>query len=227
LFWLFATVNKGGKMRISLSVEMGILVFYPTHSAERELVNFIIKTVSLGEKLDYDGCIEQEDDSYGVYFLIGAKKDRVSRNKGTFTLISSGLKGGRRFTLRGTTRNDEKLVRYIRDMCYFASAGIIYLGDIKTESGESAIVFTGARCVNCNAAVIGLRCECKLCNDCIREYGFNFACNPSEFSTTEKKNIQKFQYLLPSQRKFNNKIICKNAGLSEDQIKFLQDLIRN
>jgi hypothetical protein len=68
--------------------------------------------------------------------------------------------------LRGSNDEDKLEVRRIRDMFYWGTGGLIFLGETEVE-GKKAIVTTGLRCQHCNSCMINFSaCEWHTCEAC-------------------------------------------------------------
>ena len=162
-------------MHIIEDDKKGTITLCPTNAEEKRAVIFIAKTVKVGQKLTYNGRGNSPDGSTMVYLHVGGKKKEViKKRRGDVKVIKDKMFGGHRFVLRGTSPEDKNSVAGIRDMCYFATTGLIYLGKAGIN-GSIAVVFTGGYCKLCKSPMIDIgRCEWKVCEACAAKCDHNY-----------------------------------------------------
>lgn len=211
-------------MHVIRNNEMGTLTLCPTEPTEREVVEFIANTVKVGEKLNYNGRQTEDDGSCTIHLRIGEKES------------------SRRLTVRGTSADDKKSVGAIRDMCFFGSGGLVYLGKVEVE-GTPALVFTGLYCKVCGGAMIGtLTCEWATCNMCAEKCKHNYIrgavhggdagdlgmgyfcdiCGRGKPKEAGERNKSQAEHHLSAELELGLTVIYKNTMLSPQQIAYLE-----
>jgi hypothetical protein len=136
-------------MHIIRDEKKSTLTLVPVESEELETINLIADQASAGEKLKYAGR-----GSYPDY----------PRDK--FVTVNLEFGDNVRLTLRGSTEADRFAINDIRNMCYYGSGKLIFLGKT-TVDGATAIVVTNSYCELCGAPMAtALQAESKICDAC-------------------------------------------------------------
>ncbi|GEM_PF-1641736 len=150
-------------MRIIRDKKLATLTFVPVEVGEAEVISAIAALLKPEDKLDYDGRTGGDD---GKPFAIFLQAGAVKEEKNDGFLTRQVYVGGVKLTLCGSTNDDERVVRSIRDTCYFGSGGLIFLGETEVD-GTKTITTTAKRCKLCGGNMIGMgECEWKTCDTC-------------------------------------------------------------
>ena len=163
-------------MKIIRDKQLATLTFVPVESAEEQIVASIVAMLKPEDKLSYGGRERDgDDDKFCIIHLhAGAREETQSKTEGNITVTRDVHVGGVKLTLVGTTEEDKHEVGRIRDMCYFGSGGLIFIGETEVD-GKKTIVTTGLRCRHCGAGMIRYSdCEWKTCDACAAKCEHNY-----------------------------------------------------
>ena|SRR3989344_848223 len=155
-------------MKIIRDKQLATLTLVPVEANEEQTIASIVAMLKPEDKLSYGGRGQDGDDDKfcTVHLHVGGRKEKKSETSGNVTVISTEHVDSVELVLRGTTEEDKHEVGRIRDMCYFGSGGLIFIGETEVD-GKKAIVTTGLRCKHCGAGMIRYSdCEWKTCDAC-------------------------------------------------------------
>lgn len=137
-------------MRVIRNDQAQVIIFSATNLVEQEDLDFIVANTQVGEKLEYSGRKTRGDDRYAISFLAGPNQ--------------------RKILINGTSEEDVSETSRIRDMCFFASGGLIYIGSTELIRGIPSVIFTGCYCSLCWSTMISLiACEWNVCDACSKK----------------------------------------------------------
>ena len=155
-------------MRIREKPDASEFLLIPANEEEQELMARIAAELAAGQAVNYDGrCADPDDSEYTcVKLYIGGRREEV------VTQVAEGFKwtsheyvGGVLLLLKGEEEQDKGLVWNIRNMYFFGTAALLYLGETAMD-GQAAYRFTGCRCKLCGAVTVYRHCEHKICKAC-------------------------------------------------------------
>jgi hypothetical protein len=152
-------------MKIIRNEEVASFTFVPVEEGEAEILDSIIAIAKPEDKMEYGGR-NSDDKSYVVYLHVGSHAEKRTEINGNVTAHWEEEVGGIKLELRGSTENDQREVRLIRDVCYFGSGGLILVGSYDLD-GKRVVVTTAKRCKLCRAGMIDFgSCEWGVCGTC-------------------------------------------------------------
>ena len=152
-------------MKIVTDAENGTWTFVPKRMREEIVIHAIAEILKPGDKIAYGGR-SGIGDKLKLYLYSGSKEIRKTTKKGNVSFTESAFIQGRKLILRGSNRNDRDEVCAIRDVIYFGSGGLIYLGQTEID-GVLSIIVTGTKCKHCENNTISLgECHWKTCKSC-------------------------------------------------------------
>jgi hypothetical protein len=163
-------------MKIIRDKQLATLTLVPVDADEKQVIVSIAAMLKPEDKLSYGrrGRDGDDDKFCTVHLHAGARKERQSKTEGNITVTRDVHIGGVELVLRGTTEEDKHEVGRIRDMCYFGSGGLIFIGETEVD-GVKAIVSTGLRCKHCGAGMIRYSdCEWETCDACAARCEHNY-----------------------------------------------------
>ena len=129
-------------MKIVRNEERGTFTFTPDGKQDEAII-FHLRSLCSRTKMKYCGRKMEGDNLTGLEFEVG----------------------GFEFILSGTNQRDKQQVGCIRNACFHAGIGLIYIGN--TDRG---IVVTGTYCKVCKNPVIDMiSCEHSVCNTCAQK----------------------------------------------------------
>lgn len=163
-------------MRIIRDNQKATLMFVPVEVAEEQILTHIAAILKPEDKLSYSGRERDSDDERfcTVRLHAGGRKEVRSENSGNLTMCRTVHVDSVELILKGTTEEDKNEVSSIRNMCYFGSSGLIFIGEVEMD-GKKAIVTTGLRCKHCGAGMIQYSdCEWKTCDACAAKCEHNY-----------------------------------------------------
>lgn len=155
-------------MKVIRDEKLATYTLVPIDKEEEEILISIIKLLKVGDGLSYGGRGRDGDDDKFcmVHLHAGARRERQTKTEGNSSVTRWVHIGGVELLLRGSTEDDKYEVNGIRNICYFGSGGLIFLGEIEVN-GKKAIVVTAKYCKVCGRAMINLvACEWSVCDDC-------------------------------------------------------------
>ncbi|MCA9355170.1 hypothetical protein KC865_01295 [Candidatus Kaiserbacteria bacterium] len=156
-------------MQILINAEEAILTLVPATDEESETIAAIAARMKPEEKLKYGGRgTDPEGEDFCTVFLHAGGESEIVEEKvnPNFTVVQRQFTGSTKLELVGTTEDDKYAIGGIRNACYFATGGLIFLGETMYD-GKQAINVTAARCKHCSANLIEFgRCEWKTCAKC-------------------------------------------------------------
>lgn len=163
-------------MKIIRDMQLATLTFVPVEATEKQIIASIAARLKPEDKLSYSGRgRDVSDDKFCVIHLHagGRKEERVKTDKNG-TVHRTVYVDSVELVLHGTTEEDKHEVSRIRDMCYYGSSGLIFIGEVEVD-GVKAIVTTGLRCKHCDAGMIYYyNCEWKTCDACAAKCEHNY-----------------------------------------------------
>ncbi len=163
-------------MRIIRDKELSTLTFVPVEANEEQIVASIATMLKTEDKLSYGGRgQDSEDEKFcTVHLHAGGREEPRSETIGNVTVHRTVHVGSIELVLQGTTQEDKREVGRIRDMCFFGSSGLIFIGEADVD-GKRAIITTGRRCKHCGAGMICYSdCEWKTCDVCAAKCEHNY-----------------------------------------------------
>lgn len=154
-------------MRVIRDEAAATIKLVPIEEGEGKLLALIAETLQPGSKIHYRGRKTEADEKYcSVLLNAGGIGERQVRKHGNGTLTELVLVGGVDLELKGSTEDDKREISRIRDMCFFGTSGMFFLGEVDYE-GTKALLFTGSLCQLCGAQMIKRSaCEWRTCDAC-------------------------------------------------------------
>jgi hypothetical protein len=148
-------------MQIIRNKEVANFIFVPTEEKETEVLNQIIAIAKPDDKMTYGGRNGGDGDKpFVVYLHLG------SHTEENMTIHRDEEVGGVKLELRGSGEDSDNEVRLIRDVCFFGSGGLIFLGTCEVD-GKTAIIVTASKCKLCGGPMISMAsCEWRTCDAC-------------------------------------------------------------
>jgi hypothetical protein len=155
-------------MRIIRDQQMGTLTLVPVVPEEEQVVDAIVAKLKPNDKLSYSGRDQDGDDGKFcvVHLHAGGHEEEKVETIGNTTLHRRVHVGSVELVLCGSTEEDKYQVNGIRNMCFFGTGGLIFLGATEVD-GKKSIVTTGKRCKHCDANMaMRHECESETCDAC-------------------------------------------------------------
>lgn len=152
-------------MRIIRNDSEATWTLLPTNLLERLTIYRIVNRLKPNDKIVYGGrnADKKTRETLSLLFFVGSKVIPQTRGRVTTNVREGGIK----FTLKGTSSKDREEIGAIRDTCYFASGGLIFLSLPKVD-GRTSILTTATHCKNCGARIIDMdRAEWRICASCV------------------------------------------------------------
>ena len=163
-------------MKIIRDEQLATLTFVPVEADEEQVIASIAAMLKPEDKMSYGGRGQDgDDDKFCIVHLhAGGRKKKRSETSGNATMHRTVHVDSVELVLRGTTEKDKHEVNRIRDICYFGSSGLIFLGETKVD-GKKAIITTAKRCKHCGAGMIRYSdCEWGTCDACAAKCEHNY-----------------------------------------------------
>jgi hypothetical protein len=153
-------------MQIVRNDEAATWTFFSTNPAEEEIVRGIA-TLEPKTKLSQLGSKSDEDGRPRInYFGYHGKHVPKVEKTGNITVHQTVYEGGVKFTLEGTSADDKRQGGSIRDVSFFGSSGLVFLGTTEVD-GKLGVILTAMFCTKCSAPMISLSAvEWRICNAC-------------------------------------------------------------
>ncbi len=159
-------------MQIVMNAEEAVLTLVPVSMEETDTIATIAARMKPEDKLEYAGRRKDLDDEdfCTVILHAGGTSELVEEEVNQdLTFIQRQFTNSTKLELIGTTKADKFAISKIRNACYFATGGLIFLGET-SHNGKQAINVTAARCKHCSANLIDFgRCEWKTCAKCAEQ----------------------------------------------------------
>lgn len=155
-------------MKIIRDKQQATLTFVPVDASEGQIIASIATMLKAEDKLSYGGRGRDSDNERfcTVHLHAGGHEEERVETDRNVTVHRTVHVDGIKLVLQGTTEEDKREVGRIRDMCYFGSGGLIYIGETEID-GKKAIITTGLRCKHCGSGMIRhADCEWKTCDAC-------------------------------------------------------------
>ena len=192
-------------MRIIEDCKAGTFTLIPVNFGERMLVKKLLDTVNRNLKYEYHGHAKNStEESKVLRFNVGGTPYRkVMFYNGKKLGTTDGYKGGTNFRVRASDEESREALGGIRDMCFFASGGLLFLREAQVDNTRS-IVCTGAFCKSCGSPIIGISAArenliCSECSDgkCEHEYKKTVLLTPT-FGLIETEACTKCKRMSPA-----------------------------
>jgi hypothetical protein len=155
-------------MKILRDNKLATLTLVPIEATEEQVIASMATMLKAGDKLSYGGRGQDSEDKRfcTVHLHAGGRKEELVKTDRNVTVHRAVHVDSVELVLQGTTEEDKREVGSIRDMCYFGSSGLIFIGETEVD-GKKAIVTTGLRCKHCGSGMIRYSdCEWKTCDVC-------------------------------------------------------------
>ena len=209
-------------MKIVSDVKLGTYTFVPKEKGEQEILSTLVKSIKPGEKLKYEGCSQD------------------NREKKDFRIVHLTGPNNLKLILAGSTREDRFDVNNIRNLCFFGSGGLIFLGAM-TVGDKTAIVVTGKYCKLCGAAMIDWgasewstcdACAAKCTHKYVRHvvHGPKVDMDVADFCTicgrtkTKLKQRSRLERHLAVERELGLSIVYKDTMLTPSQVAHIRKM---
>lgn len=163
-------------MKIIHDKQLATLTFIPVKVTEEQIIASIAAMLKAEDKLSYGGRGRDSDDEKfcTVHLHAGGREEERVETDRNVTVHRTVHVDSVELVLQGTTEEDKHEVGRIRDMCYFGSDGLIFIGEAEVD-GKKAIITTGSRCKHCGAGMIRYSdCEWKTCDACAAKCEHNY-----------------------------------------------------
>ncbi|MBI3956359.1 MAG: hypothetical protein HY340_00005 [Candidatus Kerfeldbacteria bacterium] len=163
-------------MKIIRDNPSATLTLVPVEADEEQVIASIAAILKPEDKLSYGGRGRDGDDDRfcTVHLHAGSREEERIETGRNVTIHRTVHVGGVELVLRGSTEEDKHEVGSIRDMCYFGSGGLIFIGMTEVD-GKKAIVTIGKRCQHCGAGMTRFtECEWNTCDACAAKCEHNY-----------------------------------------------------
>lgn len=225
-------------MRIIRQPVDGKLLLVPRTKKEAVTVSAIKAVLLPGQTIEYDSKkVNNKGEVSQLYLYAGARREERTFNFQGITVHRNVFVGGVKLVLKGALKSDKEELGAIRDMCFFGSSGLVFLGTTKIGGVESLIT-TGAFCKKCQHPMITMReCEHMICDAdvarCDHKYerspihgaGIDIRmgeacieCGQVKPLTEEQKNMSALDQALEVERELGVTIIFDNLGISAKEL---------
>lgn len=153
-------------MRILKDQKQGTYTLVPIEQGELTLVQDLLAGLSQHDKLKYHGRVEERGESMVLRFNFGGKPVRVPFVvDGEECGSTPGYDGGLTFNVGASDEESQEALGFMRDMCFFATGGLIFLEKVEID-GVTGICCTGGFCKSCRKPVIGISAKNGFCDTC-------------------------------------------------------------
>lgn len=192
-------------MRILEDRKAGIFTLIPLNFGERMLIDKLLAKATRRLKFMYNGHAKGSTAEANILqFNVGGTHYRKALFlNGKRCGSTGGFKGGTTFRVRASDEESRHALGGIRDMCFFASGGLIFLREDRV-AGARSLVCTGNFCKICESPIIGVSAEsenriCDQCADtrCEHEYRQTVLLTPA-FGLIETESCAKCKRMSPS-----------------------------
>lgn len=221
-------------MKIIRDEHLATLTLVPVDLDEEEVVVSLAAMLKPEDKLVYGGRGQDSDNNEFcvVYLHAGSQKEERTEEKGNITMHEFVHVGGIKLILQGSAEEDKREVGRIRDICYYGSSGLIFLGETVIE-GKQALTITAKRCKVCNKNMIRrVECEWSICDECaakcehkyvlgaIHGGGVNLGvgeycdiCGRGKPKLKTERQKSEIEHFLAAERELGMMIICDVEGI--------------
>jgi len=235
-------------MRVVENREAGTFTLTPDGTDEQTIVGQLLARLNARDRLEYNGQVQKGRDKPMILrFNAGGKPIRVPVVvEGHAIGTESGFDGGVTLDLSGSDDESIAALAPMRDMCFLASGGLIFLREGEID-GVASIVCTGGFCNHCQSPVIGPmtteeHCVCDKCakNVCEHEYEETLMLSPafgliaaeackhckrlSPSAVERAQKTPKLERLIEAQKMFGGTVFLANLGnMTLDEAVALRD----
>jgi len=167
-------------MRIICDSKLATLTFVPVEAEEKRVIASIATKLKPGDKMVYGGRKDFGDNREfcDIRLHAGGRKATKTEDNGKGRFTYPIHIGGTELVLHGSTEEDKHEVNRLRDICFFRTGGLVFLGKTKVK-GDKAIIITGEFCKLCNKQMVRfVDCEWGICDACAAKCKHNYVFGP-------------------------------------------------